>query len=150
MKPYVTGTQAGKDIHAYEVEISYTAAACKRLGEATLLAGLRVAASHSLHNPPGHRHSVTLMVLVPEDRVDRAKELMGDAFWRTPTRPTVDNVPPPPTWGELRDMVQELLKAHRGQELPCGHPVATLVFDPVDGTKYTCPLCKQQQAEEAV
>lgn len=145
---HVTGTHKGQDLHAFEVEIGFTAVACKRLGEAVLLAGLRVLNSHSLYTPPLHRHAVWLTVTVPADKVATTKVLMGDALWRMPARFAAGNTPPMPTWGELRDQVEALLATHKGPHLPCGHPVATLTFDAVDGARYTCPLCKQQQAKE--
>lgn len=145
---HVTGTRAGQDLHAFEVILGYSHAAAERLGKSMLMHGLRV---ERVWVPHGfvRGHAVHLIVTVPEANVQAAKTMMGDADWTEPARPAAGSSPPVPTWGELRDQVEALLATHKGPHLPCGHPVALLVFDSVDGARYTCPLCKQQQAEEA-
>lgn len=50
-------------------------------------------------------------------------------------------------WSPLRDQVDALLREHRGPMLPCGHPVALLAFDSVDGAIYRCPGCARDKAE---
>lgn len=144
---YIIGTQAGQDLHAFEVTLSYSHAAAERLGKATLMHGLRVGQVWAPHGFV-RGHAVHLIVTVPEANIRAARAMMGDVDWTEPTRPVAGNTPPIPTWGELRDQVQALLATHTGPHLPCGHPVALLVFDAVDGARYTCPLCKQQQAKE--
>jgi hypothetical protein len=148
MSPFVTGTHKGQDLHAFEVTISYSHAAAERLGMAILKHGLQVTQAWA---PNGfvRGYAVHLIVTVPEANVRAAQTTMGDADWRTPARVAAGSNSPSPTWGELRDQVQALLSTHKGPHLPCGHPVTLLVFDSVDGARYTCPLCKQQAREDA-
>lgn len=145
---HVIGTDNGSDVQAFEVCISYSRAACERLGMAILKHGLRVTRAWA---PNGFVRGIAihLIVTVPADNILLVWAEIGDADWKVPARPSVPGRSPDPTWGELRDQVEALLKGHNGQMLPCGHPSVLLVFDPIDGATYTCPLCRRQQALEA-
>lgn len=89
-----------------------------------------------------------LSATVPASKVEAAKTELGPRTeWRPPIRVSVGMERPAPTWGELRDQVEALLRDHRGPMLPCGHPVALLVFDGADGAIYRCPGCERDKAE---
>lgn len=149
-KPYahIVGQRRGEDLHAFELALDFTSAAMSRLGRAIVLHGLRVGSVFSLRIPPGQGHTVWVSASIPASKVEAAKaELGGRVDWRLPPRVSVGMERPAPTWGELRDQVDALLREHRGPMLPCGHPVALLVFDGVDGTIYRCPQCARDKAD---
>ena len=149
-KPYahIVGQRRGEDLHAFQVGLDFTNAAMQRLGRAIVLNGLRVGSAFSLQRPPSSRDTIWLSVTVPASKVDAAKAELGrSATWEHPVRASVGTERPVPTWGELRDQVDELLREHRGPMLPCGHPVALLVFDGADGATYRCPGCERDRAD---
>ena len=149
-KPYahIVGQRDGEDLHAFELAIDFNNAAMARLGRAIVLHGLRVNSVFGLHNPPGHGHTVWTGVTIPASKVEAAKaELGARVEWRLPPRVRVGWTGPAPTWGELRDHVDALLREHRGPMLPCGHPVALLVVDGADGATYRCPGCERDRAD---
>lgn len=148
---HVIGTDNGSDVQAFEVCISYSRAACERLGRAVLLHQVRVSSVFHLGaGEPQRGYAMWMILTVPTRHLEAAKATLGDADWKEPARPSVSGMSPDPTWGELRDQVEALLKGHNGQMLPCGHPSVLLVFDSIDGATYTCPLCRRQQALEAL
>jgi hypothetical protein len=149
-KPYahIVGQRDGEDLHAFQVALDFTTPALARLGRAMVLHGLRVGTAFSLRRPPNPRDTIWLPVTVPASKVDAAKAELGrSAIWEHPVRASVGMGRPAPTWGELRDQVDALLREHRGPMLPCGHPMALLVFDGVDGATYRCPQCVRDKAD---
>lgn len=149
-KPYahIVGQRDGEDLHAFQIGLDFTNAAMQRLGRAIVLHGLRVGSAGSLHSPPSQGHTIYLIVTIPASTVAAAKAELGNrAYWEFPVRASVPGHRPCPTWGELRDQVDALLREHRGPMLPCGHPVALLVFDGADGAIYRCPGCERDKAE---
>ena len=152
MKPYahIVGQRDGEDLHAFQVALDFTTPALARLGRALVLHGLRVGSAFSLQRPPSSRDTIWLSVTVPASKVDAAKAELGkSAIWEHPVRASVGMERPAPTWGELRDQVEALLREYSGPMLPCGHPVALLVFDGADGATYRCPGCVRDIAELA-
>ena len=153
MRPYahIVGQRRGEDIHAFQVGIDFTGAAMQRLGRAIVLHDLRVSSTFCLQPPPGPHHTIWLAAMIPASKVEAVKAELGRSVssWEHPTRASVGMERPAPTWGELRDQVDALLREHRGPMLPCGHPVALLVFDGADGTLYRCPGCVRDVAELA-
>lgn len=113
---HVVGTEHGSDVQAFEVCISYSRAACERLGRAVLLHQVRVSSVFHLGaGEPQRGYAMWMILTVPTRHLEAAKATLGDADWKVPARPSV-----------------------------------LLVFDPIDGATYTCPLCRRQQALEAL
>ena len=150
-KPYahIVGQLRGEDLHAFQIGLDFTNVAMQRLGRAIVLHGLRVSDTFCLQPPPGPHHTIWFSVTIPASKVAAAKAELGRSVssWEHPTRVGVGMYRPAPTWGELRDQVDALLREHRGPMLPCGHPVALLVFDGADGAIYRCPGCERDKAE---
>lgn len=151
---YVVGQRGGVDVHALEVSIDTSGAALQRLARVLILDGVELTSVMRPIYPLGRGVSATLMLLVLADRLDRVKAELRPISWRPATRAHVGTTPPAPTWGELRDTVQRLRDQLDGiperprMNLPCGHPVSGLIFDPVGATTYCCPGCVAQVAEE--
>jgi hypothetical protein len=150
-KPYahIVGQRDGEDLHGFELAIDFTSAAMARLGRAIVLHDLRVINTFYVRPPPGPHHTIWMEVTIPASKVDAARAELGRSVssWGRPARPSAGIWPPTPTWGELRDQVDALLREHRGPMLPCGHPMALLVFDAVDGATYRCPQCVRDKAD---